>query len=61
MSLTVSYVGLRGIHLWTEVEGNPTKPTSDVNGVVLVHADSRMRLKSSSDLPAESKLRFEHV
>ncbi|HWF37749.1 MAG TPA: TonB-dependent receptor [Candidatus Acidoferrales bacterium] len=32
-SLTVSYVGLRGIHLWTEVEGNPTIPTADVNGV----------------------------
>jgi hypothetical protein len=33
MSLTVSYVGLRGVHLWTEVEGNPTIPTAVVNGV----------------------------
>lgn len=33
MALTVSYVGLHGVHLWTEVEGNPTVPTSVVNGV----------------------------
>lgn len=33
VSLSVAYVGLRGIHLWTEKEGNPTIPTAVVNGV----------------------------
>ncbi len=33
MGLTVSYVGTRGVHLWTAMEGNPTLPTALVNGV----------------------------
>ena len=32
VGLSVSYVGLRGIHLWTRGEGNPVIPTSFLNG-----------------------------
>ena len=32
--LAVSYVGTRGIHLWTAQEGNPTIPTANVNGAL---------------------------
>src|SRR5581483_1515312 len=32
VGLSVSYVGTRGIHLWTAKEGNPTIPTAIVNG-----------------------------
>jgi len=34
IGLSVSYVGLRGINLMRVTEGNPTIPTSDVNGVL---------------------------
>ena len=33
IGLSVSYVGLRGIHIWTAKDGNPTPPTSVTNGV----------------------------
>ncbi len=33
VSLSLSYVGTRGIHLFTEEEGNPCKPVSVTNGV----------------------------
>ncbi len=33
VGLSVSYVGLRGMSLWTVVEGNPVPPTSVTNGV----------------------------
>ena len=32
MGLTVSYLGLHGVHLWTRGEGNPVIPTSITNG-----------------------------
>lgn len=33
VGLSLSYVGTRGIHLWTAKEGNPTIPTAIINGV----------------------------
>lgn len=33
IGLAVSYVGLRGVHLWEKMENNPELPTSIVNGV----------------------------
>jgi hypothetical protein len=32
-AISVAYVGSRGVHLWQELEGNPTIPTAVVNGV----------------------------
>jgi hypothetical protein len=32
-AITVAYVGSRGVHLWEQIEGNPTIPTAVVNGV----------------------------
>lgn len=33
LGLTISYVGLRGIHLWNTAEADPVVPTSITNGV----------------------------
>lgn len=33
ITLGLSYVGTRGAHLWTEKDGNPTIPTSIINGL----------------------------
>jgi outer membrane receptor protein involved in Fe transport len=33
VGLSVSYVGLRGVSLWTTIDGNPVPPTSLANGV----------------------------
>ena len=33
MTLSVAYVGTRGVHLWAEKPGNPSIPTAIVNGV----------------------------
>jgi hypothetical protein len=33
IAISVAYVGSRGVHLWQQLEGNPTIPTSVVNGV----------------------------
>ena len=32
-AISVAYVGTRGVHLWQQLEGNPTIPTAVVNGV----------------------------
>jgi Carboxypeptidase regulatory-like domain/TonB dependent receptor len=32
-AINVAYVGSRGVHLWQQLEGNPTIPTAVVNGV----------------------------
>ena len=32
-AISVAYVGSRGVHLWQQLEGNPTIPTAVVNGV----------------------------
>jgi hypothetical protein len=32
-AISVAYVGSRGVHLWQQLEGNPTIPTAIVNGV----------------------------
>jgi carboxypeptidase family protein len=32
-AVSVAYVGTRGVHLWQQLEGNPTIPTAVVNGV----------------------------
>jgi hypothetical protein len=32
-AISVAYVGSRGVHLWEQIEGNPTIPTAVVNGV----------------------------
>jgi hypothetical protein len=32
-AVSVAYVGSRGVHLWQQLEGNPTFPTAVVNGV----------------------------
>ena len=32
-AVSVAYVGSHGVHLWQQLEGNPTIPTSVVNGV----------------------------
>ncbi len=32
-AISVAYVGSRGVHLWQQLEGNPTTPTAVVNGV----------------------------
>ena len=32
-AISVAYVGTRGVHLWEQIEGNPTIPTAIVNGV----------------------------
>jgi Carboxypeptidase regulatory-like domain len=32
-AISVAYVGTRGVHLWEQIEGNPTIPTAVVNGV----------------------------
>ena len=32
-TIRVAYVGTRGVHLWQQLEGNPTIPTAVVNGV----------------------------
>ena len=32
-AISVAYVGSRGVHLWQQLEGNPTVPTAVVNGV----------------------------
>ena len=31
-TISVAYVGTRGVHLWQQLEGNPTIPTAVVNG-----------------------------
>jgi len=33
VSISVAYVGSRGVHLWQQLEGNPTIPTAVVSGV----------------------------
>ena len=33
IAISVAYVGSRGVHLWQQLEGNPTIPTAVVNGV----------------------------
>jgi len=33
IAVSVAYVGTRGVHLWQQLEGNPTIPTAIVNGV----------------------------
>jgi hypothetical protein len=33
LAISVAYVGSRGVHLWQQLEGNPTIPTAVVNGV----------------------------
>jgi hypothetical protein len=32
-AISVAYVGSRGVHLWEQIEGNPTIPTAVVSGV----------------------------
>jgi hypothetical protein len=32
-AISIAYVGARGVHLWQQLEGNPTTPTAVVNGV----------------------------
>ncbi len=32
-AISIAYVGSRGVHLWQQLEGNPTIPTAVVNGV----------------------------
>ncbi len=32
-AISVAYVGSRGVHLWEQIEGNPTIPSAVVNGV----------------------------
>jgi hypothetical protein len=32
-AISVAYVGSRGVHLWQQLEGNPTIPTAVVNGI----------------------------
>ncbi|WP_263354543.1 TonB-dependent receptor [Acidicapsa acidisoli] len=32
-AVSVAYVGTRGVHLWQQLEGNPTIPTAIMNGV----------------------------
>lgn len=32
-AITIAYVGTHGVHLWQQLEGNPTIPTAVVNGV----------------------------
>jgi hypothetical protein len=32
-AISVAYVGTRGVHLWEQIESNPTIPTAVVNGV----------------------------
>jgi hypothetical protein len=32
-AISVAYVGSRGVHLWEQIEGNPTIPTAVANGV----------------------------
>jgi hypothetical protein len=32
-AISVAYVGARGVHLWQQLEGNPTIPTAVVNGI----------------------------
>jgi Carboxypeptidase regulatory-like domain len=33
IAISVAYVGSRGVHLWQQLEGNPTIPTAVVNGI----------------------------
>jgi hypothetical protein len=33
LAVSVAYVGSRGVHLWQQLEGNPTIPTAVVSGV----------------------------
>jgi hypothetical protein len=33
LAISVAYVGTRGVHLWQQLEGNPTIPTAVVSGV----------------------------
>jgi hypothetical protein len=33
IAISVAYVGSRGVHLWQQLEGNPTIPTAVANGV----------------------------
>ena len=33
IAISAAYVGSRGVHLWQQLEGNPTIPTAVVNGV----------------------------